>query len=327
MNRPRKHNKHLPRGVYFRHGAYYLVRKGRWENLGKDFRGALEKYATRIEEPKGGMVALIDAALPHILQNVAENTRKAYLVAARRLKKIVVEFAPEQLKARHVAKLKRELVATPALANHCLTLLRLVFAYALEEQLVDDNPVAGVRPYRAHKRDRLISLDEYTAIYAKANARLQVVMDLCIRTGQRVGDVLAIRRADLLPEGIRFKQQKTATKGIVPWTPELRAVVDRAKGLGGNITALTLLYNRRGAPVSYWATFQAWRTARIAAGVPDARIHDLRAFAATWAKKQGKNPTALLMHASPAQTERYLRDKEELLVDGPSFGQLLDKTK
>lgn len=326
MNRPRKHNKHLPRGVYFRHGAYYLVRKGRWERLGTDLRGALEKYASRISEPTGGMVDLIDTALVHILQGKPANTVKAFHVAARKLKKFFVEFAPGQIRGRHVAQMKRAMVKTPAQANHCLTVLRLVFAYAVESELVDDNPVT-IKGYPINKRSRMLSVQEYQSIYAAASPRLQVIMDLCIRTGQRISDVLAIRRIDLLPEGIRFKQQKTEAKGIVPWTPELRAVVERAKGLGGNLAALTLLYNRRGRPVTYWATFQAWRTARIAAGVHDARIHDLRAFAATWAKKQGKNPTALLMHSSPAQTERYLRDKEEPLVDGPSFGHLLDKAK
>lgn len=326
MNRPRKHDKHLPRGMYLRHGAYYHVRKGRWENLGRDLPAALKKYADTLEAPKGGMVDLIDTALVHILRDVRPNTAKCYQQAARRLKTALHEFSPQQVRGRHVAQVKQKLADHPNAANHCLTVLRLVFAYAVENQLVDDNPVT-IKPYRTKKRSRLLSLQEYAAIYAQAGPRLQVIMDLCIRTGQRISDVLAIRRADLTSEGIRFQQQKTEAKGIVPWTPELRAVVDRAKGLGGNLTALTLLYNRRGRPLTYWSAFDQWKKARAAAGIPDARIHDLRAVAATWAKKQGKNATALLMHASPQQTVRYLRDKEEPVVEGPSFGHLLDRQK
>ena len=326
MNRPRKHNRHLPKSVYFKHGAYYLVRKGRWLPLGRDLRGALAEYANLMEEPKGGMADLIDAALPTLLHDVSANTAKSYRQAARRLKKILAEFAPEQVRGKHVAKLKQGLMKTPSLANTCLTVLKLIFDYAVENELVEDNPVT-VKRFREKKRTRLIALTEYAAIYAKARPRLQVIMDLCIRTGQRIGDVIAIRRADLLPEGIRFQQQKTQAKEIVPWTPELRAVVDRAKSLHGNLTALTLLHNRRGKPLTYWAVYDTWKKARKAAGVCDARIHDLRAVAATWAKKQGKNATALLGHSSPAQTERYLRDKEEVVADGPSFGHLIDNVK
>ncbi|HXQ23925.1 MAG TPA: tyrosine-type recombinase/integrase, partial [Candidatus Acidoferrales bacterium] len=168
---------------------------------------------------------------------------------------------------------------------------------------------------------RLISMDEYRAIYGHAGERLQVIMDLLIRTGQRVSDVLRIRRTDLTDEGIRFVQQKTGAKLVVPWTPELRAVVDRAKLLHGNIRALTLLHNRRGKTPDYRTVALQWTKACEAAGVADAHIHDLRAVALTAARKQGLNATRLAGHSSPAMTERYLRDREEPLADGPSFGQ------
>lgn len=327
MNRPRKHNKHLPRGMYLRHGAYFYVKKGKWLRLGADLRTALAEYASIMEAPKGGMAELIDTALVPLLKGKPANTQKSYRQAARRLKKILAEFAPDQIRGRHVAKLKAGLADTPSLANLCLTVLRGVFSYAVENQIVDSSPVLGIRAYREKKRTRLISIPEYSAIYAEASPRLQVIMDLCIRTGQRISDVLAIRRVDLTADGIRFQQQKTNAKGTIPWTSELRAVVDRAKSLHGNLTALTLLHDRRGKALKYMAVYGQWRTARRSAGIPDARIHDLRAMAATWAKKQGMNPTALLFHASPAQTVRYLRDKEEPIAEGPSFGHLIDRAK
>lgn len=323
MNRPRKHNTHLPRGMYLRHGAYYFVRNGKWENLGRELPAALKIYADRIDAPKGSMSALIERVVPALRRidgdALAYNTERSYRFAAAALKKSLAEFAPEDVKQRHVMLLKRGMSGKPAFANTCLTVLRLVFAYAVEESLVDVNPVVGVRPYRPRKRDRLLSVDEYRAIYSKAAPRLQVIMDLCIRTGQRISDVLKIRRADLLPEGIRFQQQKTKAKGIVPWTPELRAVVERAKTLDAKVSSLTLLHDRTGKAPTYWTTREAWVLACRKAGVKNARIHDMRAFAATWAKKQGKNARALLMHASDSQTDRYLRDKSEPMVEGPSF--------
>lgn len=36
MGRQRKHDPHLPRGVYFRHGSYYRVHKNVWYRLGKE---------------------------------------------------------------------------------------------------------------------------------------------------------------------------------------------------------------------------------------------------------------------------------------------------
>lgn len=331
MSRPRKHDKDLPRGMYRRHGAYYFVRGGKWTRLPKEgpstLRIALSLYADIHETPTGGMAELIDQALAQILPKVAASTAKQYAVAARHLKIWLQEFAPHEVKPKDVAKLKISLASKPNWANRCISLLRQVFAYALEQQLVDSNPVVGIKRHEEAKRTRLLSIAEYQAIYAKAGPRLRVIMDLCIHTGQRPGDVLKIRRAELTDEGIRFEQQKTGHKGTVRWTSELRAVVERAKTLHGNIRALTLLHNRRGKRPDYSTVKIQWDKARRAAGVEDAQLRDLRALSATWAKKQGKDATALLMHSSTAQTVRYLRDKEEPVVDGPSFGHLLDSSK
>jgi integrase len=329
MSRPRKNDRHLPPCVHLKHGAYYYVKGGKWTRIGETLADALAAYAAVHETPKGGMSALIDEALIEIKRNVKPSTAKQYDQAAKILKRKLVQFAPEQMQGRHVAQLKKELASTPNMANRVLSVLRQVFDYALEQHLpgVDSNPAIGIKRHQEKKRTRMIQMAEYAAIYAKAGPRLQVIMDLLIRTGERISDVLKIRRADLLDEGIRFEQMKTGAKRIVPWTPELRVVVDRAKKLNGNIRALTLLHNRRGKAPDYSTVKIQWNKARDAAGVQDATIHDLRAVAATWAKKQGKNPTALLGHSSPAQTERYLRDKEEVVAEGPEFSLVLDSLK
>ena len=308
MARPRKHKSNLPPCVYQQHGSYWYVKGGKWTKLGSSPREAMAAYANLPEiwnksltadgQQQGGMAALVDEAMREICRNIKPSTVKQYIIAAKALKRKFVQFAPHEVRGRHVAQLKKAMAATPNMANRCLSLLRQVFAYALEQQLVDSNPVVGVKRYKEPKRTRLISIPEYIAIREKAGPRLQVVMDLCIRTGERISDVLKIRRTDLTEDGIRFEQMKTGAKRTVPWTPELRTVVERAKSLHGNIRALTLLHNRRGKAPDYSTVKIQWDKARKAAGILDATLHDLRAVAATWARKQGKDATLLLGHAS-----------------------------
>ena len=57
--------------------------------------------------------------------------------------------------------------------------------------------------------------------------------------------------------------------------------------------------------------------ARVAAQVADARIHDIRAMAATDARAQGIDPQALLGHTDAATTRIYLRDRVVPVVAGP----------
>ena len=308
--------------MYRRHGAYWLVRQGKWTRLGADLPSALEAYGRLLAPPKGSMDTLVNAFLAAKKSTVAKNTSKQYEVAGYKIKEMLKDLAPHEILPRHVAQVKMNLAATPNMANRVISVLRLVMDFAMEQQLVDSNPAAGIKPYKVDERERLISPEEYTKIYDKAAPRLQVIMDLCYLTGQRVSDVLGIRHADIVDDGITFRQQKTGNKLLVRWSPELRAVVDRAKALHGNVRALTLLHNRLGKAPDYGTTWGQWKAACEAAGVSNANIHDLRAMSGTAAEAQGLDPTKLLGHTSANQTKRYLRAKKTPVVNGPSFGQV-----
>lgn len=311
--------------MQFKHGAYYFVKRGVWERLAADYPAALVEYGKRVSAPSGGMEALIDAAMVVIKRKVARSTGKQYDTAARILKRKLRLFAPRQVLPRHIAQVKLDLAAKPNMTNRILSVCRLVFDYAVEQQIVDSNPAIGIKRLAEAKRERLLSPMEFQRIRAAAPVRLQCIMDLLYLTGQRVTDVLRINGTDLLDEGIAFRQQKTGARLIVRWTPELRAVVLRAKELDGNVRQLAevrpLLRNRRGKAPDYSTTKLQWSTACKAAGVLDADLRDIRAMSATATKRQmdKKAASALLGHTSEAMTERYLRDKEVPQVDGPSF--------
>ena len=321
--RPRKQQRHLPPCLYEKHGSYWHVKKGRWTRLGPDLRTALQRYAEMHDALKGEMPDLIDAALATF--KVAPATRKQYATAGRKLKTMLAEFSPAQVQPKDVAAVKIKLAGTPNMANRCLSVLRMVFAYAVEQQIVASNPCLGIERHSERKRTRYLTDAEFSAIRAHSGPRLRVIVDLAYQTGQRISDVLAIRRADLTDDGIRFKQGKTAVTLTVAWTPALETVVAEAKALHRNLVALTLLHNRRGKAPDYRTVRDQWDAACKAADVTDAHLHDLRAKSLTDAKREGQDATALAGHTSKTMTDRYIRLRESPLVHGPSFRQALDK--
>lgn len=324
MTRPRKKDRHLPPCVYFKHGRFWYVKGGKWNDIGTDMAQALAEYASRIATPKGGMAELIEKVYGHHAPKVAASTREQYRGAADSLKSVFAEFSPEQVKGKHVAALKLAGSATPNMTNRKLSFLRTVFNYAVEWQLVETNPCIGIKRLEEAERERYLSDAEFDAIRRAAGDRLQVIMDLCYLTAQRIEDVLHIRRSDLTDAGILFRQQKTDAKLCVRWNDDLRAVVERAKALNQRFSTLTLLHGRTGKAPDYRSVLLQWHEACAAAGVEDARLHDLRAKALTDAKRQGYDPTALAGHTSAAMTERYIRLRETPEVIGPSFRQALD---
>lgn len=316
--RPRKTDRHLPPCVFHRHGAYYLVRRGKWTRLAADLPEALREYARLHAQPSDGMAALIEDAMPLILAGKAAQTVAQYNVAARRLQSIFAEYAPHQVTARDVMQLRRHFADSPATANRTISVLRQVMDYALEQELIDANPCVGIKRVAQQARTRRIERSEFDAIQSQAGDLLSVVMDLCYLTGQRIGDVLKIRRADLREEGIYVEQEKTGVRLVVAWTTELRAAVEQAKGLWGATPGLYLLRGRNFQPPTYPQIWKQWRKACAAAGVVGATIHDLRAMSGTEAEAQGHDPQRLLGHTDGKMTRRYLRDKTVSVVEGPS---------
>lgn len=309
----------LPPRMHRKHGAFYFVDKARkWHRLSADYDEALRRYAEFVEpHPEGSMVWLIDTAMPVICRKVKPATKKQYAQAAKKLREVFAEFKPEDVKPKHVAKVKLAMSKTPAMANRVLTVLTLIFAYAVEQQLVEWNPCIGIKKHHLSPRTRLLTHDEIEAIKAKSPPRLRCMIDLLYLTGQRIGDILTLRRFDITEAGIAFKQQKTEARLIVEWTPELRAAVDAAKALHTNVKALTLFHTQRGGPPGYETVWEQWVRACKAAGVQDANPHDLRARSITDAEEQGLDPQALAGHTDRKMTERYIRARKIPLVKGP----------
>lgn len=305
MARPRKHNKQLPPCVYRSSGAYFHVVKGKWHPLGRDLPAALSEYARRIGATKqGGMPALIEKYQASIGKRLEESTRQQYRSVCKKLSDIYAEFSPEQVRMKHVAGMMLHFTDKPATGNQCRAVLLEVFNFALQHQIVDTNPVVGVKRLKEAKRTRLITPAEFDLIRGAGSPRLQAVMDVLYLTGQRIGDVLAIQPADMGEEGLAVAQEKTGAKLVIRWSPGLRAAVAR-------------LLVVRGRRLNYGMIERDWLKATRAVKVENAHIHDIRAMAAVAVGRGKDKATALLGHATEAQTETYLRDIVVPLVDGP----------
>jgi integrase len=285
--------------------------------LGKDLQGALSKYASICGERPSGMAELIEEAIPTITKNRSANTVSQYVAIAARLKEVFQEFQPKDVKPSDIAELKKAYSDKPNMGNRILSLIRLIFNYALEHRIVDFNPALGIKPHQENKRTRLITKDEFNTIHKKASPKLKLIMQVQSLTGQRIGDVLKIKREDLLKEGISFVQEKTGRKLVVRWSEELnRAVLSASKVFG---EGEYLFNNKLGNQTDYSTLKVMFQTAIKKSGVKDARPNDLRAMALTAAEGQGVDPTALAGHSTSATTKRYLRDRKAKLVDGPKY--------
>lgn len=301
-----------------KHGAYYYVKKGKWRRLGDDLHTALTEYSRIVAVPENGLPALIEKAMPKITDGLSKSTKQQYAYCAKLLSVVFAEFRPEQVRHSDIVSMMDAFEDRRAIANRMLTVLRLTYQWALDRQIVEFDPTVSVKRYAQAPRTRMVTHAEFRAIQSNAPDWLQVIMDLCYLTGQRIGDVLKIERSHLLDEGIFFEQQKTGKRLIIGWTPELRAAVDRAKALPLSVHSMRYILPTRGGKLrAHTNVWRIFKNAAVAAGVEDVTLHDLRAMAGTEAEKQGIDPMELLGHTDRRTTKIYLRDKSAKVVSGP----------
>ena len=319
--RPRKKNRHLPACMYLKHGCYYYVKANKWHRLDTDFQAALLAYAKiTIGGTSDGMPQLIDRVMIEMRKTLKKNTMDQYAQAAQRCKEVFAEFEPNQVMPKHIAAYKVSMSETPSMANRIISFLRMVFRYALEWQMVDSNPCLGIRRYPERSRERYITDDEFSAILSHCKPHTRNIFLMSYLSGQRIGDVLAIKLSDVTEKGIFFTQEKTGARLIVAPTDDVLQLVqnimdNRPASEYDRLFAST----RAGRPIAYTTAKEAFAAARKLAGVEDVTIHDIRAKSLTDAKRQGLDAQKLSGHTDPRMTARYIRAREIDVAQPPSM--------
>jgi integrase len=85
-----------------------------------------------------------------------------------------------------------------ATVTRCLVVLKKMLADAVAEGLIAASPAAGVKPLRPDQIERrFLTLDELKRLEAATNRHWQLVVPFAITTGLRIGELAALRVADL----------------------------------------------------------------------------------------------------------------------------------
>lgn len=324
MGRRRKRDKHLPQRVYVHHGSYWLrPREGKPVNLGSDLADALAKYAGIIGAQQWSGRTLGDVIDRYRLEVLPKKrsaqTRADEGKALERLKAVFGHMLPDNVTARLCYKYmddRRSIDGkpVPVAARHEIALLGHVYAKAIRWGAASSNPVRGMDFGERSAKRKQVPLEQVEALKTLAGERLAVAIDLAVSTGQRRGDLLSLRREQLTDEGIIFEpsktQDSTGVRVLIEWSPDLKAIVDRAKRLSPQIPGEYLIRTRRGRRYSargFSAIWQRLMAKHVKAGGQRFSFHDLRSVSADGAAT-AEEAQARLGHASVQTTKRhYLR--------------------
>jgi integrase len=338
--KPRKvENKGMPARWRYKHGAYYYrVPPGleyKWDGksefrLGKTQSEAYREWATRIELHANAKTIgeLLERYEIEEIPKKAPKTQESYLAAVKRLRPIFGHMMIAALKPVHVFQYRdMRGKQAPTATNHEIGVLSHAYSKAIEWGLAEDNPIKGkVGKISRPPRRRYVEDWELDEALKVASPFIKGYIELKLRLGLRRGDMLSIRLADLITDGIRVTPRKTqGTTGktvVYGWTDDLRTAVDAVMALRNGIESEWLFCTRKGKCYmnengrsnsfdSVWQRFmdKALKETGLKERFTE---HDLRAKVAS--DNNLDRAQQLLGHSSSAITDRVYRRKAETIA-------------
>jgi integrase len=251
----------------------------------------------------------IDEVLPRNRPSTARTYRNQIRAEIRpklgKLKVAAVTFSD-------IDKLHRQLSATPYHANRVIALLSRMFAMAVRWQLRADNPCRGIERNSEDKRERYLSPDEIVRLSAALDAysdqQTADIVRVLLLTGARVGEVVRARWADLDLEIGRWTKPSAHTKQKKAHVlPLSEAAVQLLRKIRADVPA-DCPWVFPTADGHRLAIKNGWASICKAAGIENARVHDLRhTYASVMVSRNYSLPIIgrLLGHTVPSTTARY----------------------
>jgi integrase len=320
--------------VYESDGAYYYVDLNRkWHRLCAVTDGepamlrALAKHRNASASRPGSISSLITDWKAGPLLRYAECTRKDYGLMLANIESAMRDLDVADITSHDVMDLRDQWRDKPRTANKYQALVSVLMSYAIERRLRTDNPCRDVKKLRETRRKRLMTHDEQLKIGAAAvlgtrgwknanGAMYSALFDFAYLSAVRARDARSLKWTDVSDDEILIEPTKTrhssGAKIAIVITPDIRAVLDRAKALG-KVKSMFVFHTLKGQPLTASAIKSAWRRARARAGVKDAWFRDLRPKALSDAKRQGLSLEKVrdaAGHTSVATTEDYMRGFE-----------------
>jgi integrase len=129
----------------------------------------------------------------------------------------------------------------PVLANRTLEMVRRIFNWGIEKEIVEANPCVAIKPVPESSRDRILSEAEIRGLWAALDAaptHAGARFKLQLLTAQRPGEVRQMRWVDVDDDGgwwtILAGLSKNKLAHRVPLTAAALQILDRLKEITGS---------------------------------------------------------------------------------------------
>lgn len=278
--------RHTPAYVYPRgkKGYLYFIRPGICQRI-KSEPGTPEfatEYAILMRGKAAPSVVNIGKMIDAYLRSpdwakLSSNTRKSYARHLAYIREKIGGIEPDKIRTRHVNEMRDALADKPTDTNRKVACLSALYTWGQRNDWCRTNPAIIVKKLAPTGKDRgPWPVDLIEAARGAATGRDLLLFELLLGTGQRIGDVLAMRWSHFDGEGITVKQAKTKAEVYIPLTDRLRGLLSETPRKG-----FWIVCQANGQRVSYNLAWKNMMTLRRSIGAEAFDIHSLRHSAAS----------------------------------------------
>lgn len=308
----RKSNKHLPRRVYEKHGAFWFVDvNNKWHRLAESYTDALVALAALLNSalPAVNVEILIAKYTADELPKKAKATQKSRLQEFKPLTKVFGHMHPDEIDPSDAWNYYRERGETEQ-AKHEVRALSALLTFARRIGAAKrPNPCFGLHLTGSGPRDRYVTDDEYLIVRDLAPPMVGFAMDIALLAGFRKADILKLERKQITDDGILNPTSKDKKLSLIEWNDELHLTIDNALRVSPRVRQF-IVCRRDGGRYSadgFGAMWQRLMTKALENGLGSRfTFNDIRAKSASDADSD-EEASARLNHTDMKITRRVYR--------------------
>lgn len=307
----------LPPHIYEKRGVLYFQRRG-WPSKRIEAEPGTAEFALEYAAILNGAIpapvvrsrnfnALVaDYRRGKQYRKLAPRTARDYDKVLEWVRDKLGHLAVDEMQRKDVIRAREANSDRMRFANYIVQVLRILFEHATDIGWIASgaNPAKGVSLIQSTAPQRVAWPDDKIKEFrAAADSDALLIFELCLGTGQRIGDVLKMRWSDIAGDGIHVTQAKTGARLWVPFTPPLRAALASTQKLG-----VTICAHGRGQALSYRAASQRIMAVRKAIGAEEYDIHGLRYAAAAELAEAGCSDELIASvtgHSTASMVRKY----------------------
>lgn len=177
-------------------------------------------------------------------QSKADGTQRYYSVTLKRITELLGKFPVNDLKREDVQLVLDNEMVGPGAHNAFIALLGIIYTFARRRGKTDLEPVKDI-PKLATGEHEAWPEHVLEAGLKSEHDRTRLAVHLLYFTGQRIGDVMAMRWSDVRDDAVFVVQQKTGKKLRIPLHSELKAELACTPKRG-----VSIIVNQDGKPMT-----------------------------------------------------------------------------